>query len=302
MRIVFLGTGGTYPCTERNVVSVAVQLGKDVLLLDCGEGTQRQLMHSTVSFMAIRWIFLSHFHGDHFLGLPGLIQSMNLNDRRRPIDIFGPSGTIRLLSQLLTAGHFAPSFQISLHDVEPGDTIQFEGFRVIVREADHTVPTMCYAIIENERPGRFNTARAEQLGVPKGPLFRRLQLGQSVKVAGKIVHPRDVIGTPRRGRKVVYSGDTRPCKGIIELSKGADVLIHDATLLSSEGEIARDFGHSTAKEAAEVASEAGVRTLALIHYSPRYKDASVLEAEAKKTFEPSFAPRDLDECTVKIVD
>lgn len=302
MRIVFLGTGGTYPCTERNVVSVAVQLAKEVLLLDCGEGTQRQLMQSTVSFMSIRWIFLSHFHGDHFLGLPGLIQSMNLNDRKRPLDIFGPSGTMKLMSQLLTAGYFAPSFQISIHDVDPGDTIQFETFKVLVRQADHTVPALCYAVVENDRAGRFNTYKAEQLGIPKGPLYRKLQLGQSVKIADKIVHPKDVIGPPRKGRKIVYSGDTRSCKEVIELSKGADLLIHDATFLSSEGDIARNFGHSTAREAANVALEAGVKALALIHYSPRYKDAKVLENEAKETFRQSFAPYDLDEYTVKLLE
>ncbi|MEM4262706.1 MAG: ribonuclease Z [Thermoplasmata archaeon] len=300
MRAVFLGTGGTYPCTERNVTSIAVQMGKEVILLDCGEGTQRQLMQSTVSFMAIRWVFISHFHGDHFLGLPGLIQSMNLNDRKRPIDIFGPPGTMKLLSQILTSGYFAPSFQISLHDVEPGDAISFEAFKVIVGEADHTVPALCYSIVENDRPGKFNASKAEQLGVPRGPLFRKLQLGQSVKIGAKLVHPRDVVGAPRRGRKIVFSGDTRPCKAIIELSRNADLLIHDATLLSSEGDIARDFGHSTAREAAEVASEAKVRALALIHYSPRYKDASVLEEEAKKVFKSSFAPSDLDEYIIRV--
>jgi len=302
MRAVFLGTGGTYPCTERNVISIAVQMGKDVLLLDCGEGTQRQLMQSTVSFMAIRWIFISHFHGDHFLGLPGLIQSMNLNDRRRPIDIYGPAGTVKLLSQQLTLGYFTPSFQISLHDVVPRDVIQFEGFKVIAGEADHTVPTLCYSIVENDRPGRFNAAKAEQLGVPRGPLFRKLQLGRSIRINGKIVHPRDVIGEPRKGRKIVFSGDTRPCKTVIELAKDADLLIHDATLLSSEEKLAQGFGHSTAREAAGVASEAKVKALALIHYSPRYKDPSVLEEEAKSVFRQSFAPRDLDEYIIRTTD
>lgn len=302
MRVVFLGTGGTYPCTERNVSSVAVQLSKDVLLLDCGEGTQRQFMRSNVSFMSIRWIFITHYHGDHFLGLPGLIQSMNLNDRERPIDIFGPKGTEELMGFFLTAGHFAPRYDIISHDVSPGDVILLDGFSVVVAKADHTVPSLAYAIIENDRPGRFNSDRAKELGVPPGPLFRKLQQGEGVKVRGKIVRSKEVLGPSRKGRKLVYSGDTKPCKSITELAKGADLLIHDATLLASEERLAEDFGHSTAFGAAEVAKEAGARALALIHYSPRYKDANVLVEEAKRCFPEVFAPSDLQEYVIKLKD
>lgn len=302
MRAVFLGTGGTYPCTERNVASVAIQLTRDVALFDCGEGTQRQFMRSNMSFMNTRWIFITHYHGDHFLGVPGLIQSMNLNDRKRPIDIYGPEGTIHLMSQLLTAGYFAPGFQITAHDVEPGDKAILDGFDVEVARADHTVPTLAYGLVEKERPGRFDTKKADELGVPKGPLYRKLQLGQEIKVGGRTIHPSDVLGPARQGRKVVYSGDTRPCRQVRDLALKADLLIHDATLLTKEGVMAADFGHSTPAEAAQIARDAGARALALIHFSPRYKGQKVLEEEAKEIFPNSFAPADLDEFVIRISD
>jgi ribonuclease Z len=302
MRVVFLGTGGTYPCTERNVTAIAVQTGKDVVLFDCGEGTQRQFMRSNVSFMSTRWIFITHFHGDHFLGLPGLIQSMNLNGRERPIDIYGPEGTERLMKSLLTAGYFAPGYEIFAHDIAAKDEIKLDGFSVVAAKGDHTVPSLAFALIEDERPGRFDTSKAKDLNVPAGPLFRRLQQGEDVKIDGKVVKPSQVLGPSRKGRKIVYSGDTRPCRGVIDLSKGADLLIHDATLLSTEEKLAEDFGHSTALEAAEVAKEARVRSLALIHYSPRYRDARLLVDEAKACFPNVFAPSDLQEFIVKLSD
>jgi len=300
MRAVFLGTGGTYPCTERNVTAVAVQIDKDVLLFDCGEGTQRQFMKSNVSFMSTRWIFITHYHGDHFLGLPGLIQSMNLNGRKQPIDIYGPKGTKELMRFLLTAGYFSPGYEICVHDVEPKDKIRFNGFSVVVARADHTVPSLAYAVIEDDRPGRFDTEKAKRLKVPPGPLFRQLQRGEEVVVGERTVRPSQVLGPSRKGRKIVYSGDTRPCKEVIELAKDSDLLIHDATLLSSEEVLADDFGHSTALEAAQVAKESNVRMLALMHFSPRYKDAQVLTEEAKSCFPEVFAPSDLQEFVVKL--
>jgi ribonuclease Z len=302
MRVVFLGTGGTYPCTERNVTAIAVQAGKDVALFDCGEGTQRQFMRSNVSFMSTRWIFITHYHGDHFLGLPGLIQSMNLNDRERPIDIFGPEGTERLMKSILTAGYFTAGYDIHAHDLAAKDEVKLDGFSVVTSKADHTVPSLAYALVEDDRPGRFDTSKAKDLNVPEGPLFRKLQQGEDVKVGGKVVKSSQVLGPSRKGRKIVYSGDTRPCKHVIDLSKDADLLIHDATLLSTEGKLAEDFGHSTALEAAQVAKEVCARRLALIHYSPRYKNPEMLVDEAKACFPNVFAPTDLQEFIVKLND
>jgi ribonuclease Z len=252
--------------------------------------------------MSTRWIFITHYHGDHFLGLPGLIQSMNLNGRERPIDIYGPEGTEKLMKSFLTAGYFAPGYEIFAHDIAAKDEIKLEGFSVVAAKSDHTVPSLAFALIEDDRPGRFDTSKAKDLKVPAGPLFRRLQQGEDVKIDGRIVKPSQVLGPSRKGRKIVYSGDTRPCRSIIDLSKGADLLIHDATLLSTEEKLAEDFGHSTALEAAEVAKEACARSLALIHYSPRYRDTGLLVDEAKKCFSNVFAPSDLQEFIVKLSD
>jgi len=300
MRVVFLGTGGTYPCTERNVVSIAIQLGKEVVLFDCGEGTQRQFMKSNVSFMSTRWIFITHYHGDHFLGVPGLVQSMNLNDRERPLDIYGPEGTEELMSWLIRAGYFAPGYEIFSHDISPGDMIELDGFSVTAAEADHSVPSLAYSIEEKQRPGKFNAARACELGVPEGPLFSKLQHGETVEVDGVSVTPEQVLGPSRKGRKVVYSGDTRPCRAVVDLARDADLLIHDATLLSDEERQASDFGHSTALAAAEVAKDAGAHVLALVHYSPRYKDTDPLLQEAKKVFPATVAPSDLEEMIIRV--
>lgn len=300
MRVVFLGTGGTYPCTERNVVSITVQIGKEVALLDCGEGTQRQFMKSNVSFMSTRWIFITHYHGDHFLGVPGLVQSMNLNDRDRPLDIYGPRGTEDLMSWLITAGYFAPGYEIFAHDVSPGDRIELDGFSVTAAEADHSVPTLAYSLEENQRQGKFNASKAKELGIPEGPLFRRLQQGKEVEFNGHTVTPDQVLGPSRRGRKIVYSGDTRPCENVVELAREADLLIHDATLMSDEERQASDFGHSTALAAAEVAKRAKVEMLALVHYSPRYKDTEPLLHEAQRVFPDTIAPSDLEELIIRV--
>jgi len=300
MRVVFLGTGGTYPCTERNVTAIAIQLGKNVLLLDCGEGTQRQFMRSNVSFMSTRWIFITHYHGDHFLGIPGLVQSMNLNDRSEPLDIYGPSGTIDLMKFLVNAGYFAPGYEINAHEVSAGEDIELDGFRVLVSEVDHTVPSLAFAVTEFDRPGRFDSARAAELGIPEGPMFGKLQRGESVEIDGRTIEPDEVLGPSRSGRKIVYSGDTRPCDSMADLAKRADLLIHDATLLSQEERQATDFGHSTAKAAAEIALRAGVEQLALVHYSPRYKDVEPLLEEAKSVFPNVIAPNDLDELIIRM--
>lgn len=299
MRVIFLGTGGTYPCIERNVVAIAVQIGKDVVLFDCGEGTQRQFMRSNVSFMSTRWIFITHYHGDHFLGIPGLIQSMNLNDREKPLDIFGPEGTIKMMKFLANAGYFTPGYEIRAHEIAPGDKIELDGFSVIVSDVDHTVPSLAYALIEDERPGKFDLKKAAELSIPEGPLFRKLQQGESIDISGRTIHPNQVMGPPRKGRKFVYSGDTKPCEAILSLAKDADLLIHDATLLSNEERQAADFGHSTALAAARIAHEAGVKNLALIHYSPRYKDTKPLEDEARSIFPNTIAPSDLDEIIIR---
>lgn len=299
MKIVFLGTGGTYPSKHRNVTSVAVQMPGEVVMFDCGEGTQRQLMRSPVSFMKIRKIFISHLHADHFLGLPGLIQSMSLNGRENALEVFGPRDTASNVKAMLDLGYFKSGFEVVPRDIEPGETLDFSSYKVRAVEAEHTVPSLAYSLEEIPRQGKFDLQRAKALGIPEGPMFRRLQQGRPVTVKGRRIEPGDVVGPPRAGRKVVYSGDTKPCPAVVELARGADVLIHDSTLDSSHSTLASDFGHSTAAEAARVAKEAGVGVLFLVHLSPRYDSAEVLEREACSIFKNSKAADDLSEHMVR---
>ncbi|MDH3366016.1 MAG: ribonuclease Z [Thermoplasmata archaeon] len=294
MKIVFLGTGGTYPSKIRNVSSLAVQVGPDVVMFDCGEGTQRQLMHSPVSFMRIRAIFISHLHADHFLGLAGLIQSMSLNGRTERLLVFGPRGTKDTVTAMLDLGYFKSQFDVDAKDIGSGASVDFDAFAVETVRSSHTIPSLAYAIQEKSRPGRFNLERAKSLGVPEGPMYRALQEGSSVTVDGKVVVPGDVMGKERPGLRMVYSGDTRPCEAVAKLATGADALVHDSTLDSSHSELAAEFGHSTAAEAAELAKAANVKRLYLVHISPRYDDCKALEAEARRIFPDSIVANDLD--------
>ncbi len=295
MRVVFLGTGGTYPSKHRNVSSVLVQVGSEAVMFDCGEGTQRQLLHSTVSFMKISSIFITHLHADHFLGIAGLVQTMSLNGREKELAVYGPEGTARTVEAFLGLGHFKCAFPISVEDLEPGDSVDRGAFSVTCALADHTAPALAYALQEAQRPGRFDLEKAKSLGIPEGPLYRELQQGGVVEIGGRKVHPEEVLGPPRRGRRLVYTGDTKPCESILTLSRGADVLIHDSTLADEHSQLAHEFGHSTAAEAAQTALDAGVRRLFLVHVSPRYDDATVLEEEARLIFAASEVPGELSE-------
>ncbi|OGS55260.1 MAG: ribonuclease Z [Euryarchaeota archaeon RBG_19FT_COMBO_56_21] len=300
MKLVFLGTGGTYPSKLRNVTSIAVQMPGEVLMFDCGEGTQRQLMHSSVSFMRISKIFITHLHADHFLGLPGLIQSMSLNGREEPLAIFGPRGTKTNVNSMLRLGYFKCAFDVKTKDLRPGTELRFPGYKIESREASHSVPSLAFSLEEDPRPGRFDVKKAELLGIPEGPLFRRLQEGGTVSLGGRKISSDQVLGPKRPGRKMVYSGDTKPSKAITSLARGADVLIHDCTLDSTHSKLASDFGHSTATEAAQVAKDAGVGILFLVHISPRYDDTSILEEEARSIFPDSHVAKEFSEHVVRL--
>jgi ribonuclease Z len=298
MKIVFLGTGGTYPSKARNVTSIAIKLPGEVLMFDCGEGTQRQLMRSSVSFMKISKIFVTHLHADHFLGLPGLIQSMSLNGRESELEIFGPRGLARNVRAMLSLGYFKCGFSVRARDIEPGRTLEFGAYKVRCAKAEHTVPSIAYSLDERPRPGRFDVKKAKALGIPEGPLFGRLQRGLEVRLSSRTIRPEQVLGDARPGRRVVYTGDTRPCRSVRDLARNADVLIHDCTLTSEHSRLAAYFGHSTAVEAGRVAKAAKVGTLFLVHISPRHEDHSELEREARKAFKRSFVATDLLEFSV----
>jgi ribonuclease Z len=300
LEIVFLGTGGSWPTVRRNVPAIAIKRGKEILLFDCGEGTQRQIQKSTLSYMQISKIFITHYHGDHFLGLPGLIQTMQLNDRSEALHIYGPDGLKTLISQILSLGYFKPTYEIVAHEIEDGCSIKFDGYTIKTLSVDHNVPTLAYCLNEDQRPGRFNKERALELGIPEGPLFSKLQRGETVEVSGKKITPDMVLGPPRPGRKIVISGDTRPYEKLVDFAKNADVLVHDATFDSQLEETAIEYGHSTAKQAAEIAKKANVEKLFLTHISPRYIDAGPLENEAKEIFKNSIVPKDFQRFEIRL--
>ena len=299
--IIFLGTGGSWPTTKRNVSSIAVKRGSEILLFDCGEGTQRQFQKSNLSYMQVTKIFLTHFHGDHFLGVPGLVQTMQLNDRENPLYIYGPEGVVLLVKQLLSLGYFKPAYQVITREVNDGDILDFGEYVIRVLHVKHNVPAVAYSLEEKVRPGMFNKPKALELGIPEGPLFSRLQHGESITVKdGRIITPDMVLGPPRPGRKIVYSGDTKPYQKMIEFSKNADVLIHEATFDSELEDIAGEYGHTTSYQAAEIAKKAQVGVLYLTHVSPRYLDHKILENDARKMFSHSFVPKDFQEVEIKL--
>ncbi|MEE9151252.1 MAG: ribonuclease Z [Thermoplasmata archaeon] len=300
MNLVFLGSGGSWPTKERNLSSIALKMNGEIILFDCAEGTQRQLFLSGLNFMHVDKILISHFHGDHFLGLPGLIQSMYLNDRTKALNIYGPKGTTNIVKGILTLGYFNPTFEILTHDLRDGDLANFEDYDIKVRAADHDIPALAFCLEEHQRKGKFHPEKAIALGVEEGPLFRELQNGQSVEIEGRIVKPEEVMGKPRKGRKIVYSGDTRPTQAIIELARDCDVLIHDATLGKDLEDKAKRYGHSSPAQAAEIAKQSNSRVLFLTHISPRYGDAQPLEDEAKKVFKHSFVAADFLEYEVQL--
>jgi len=301
LRIIFLGTGGSWPTVKRNVSSLAIKRGSEILLFDCGEGTQRQFQQSNLSYMQISKIFITHFHGDHFLGLPGLIQTMQLNDRETPLHIYGPKGMEHLTNHLLTLGYFRPSYEIISHDITNGDEVEFEEYSIHVLKVKHNVPAFAYCLEEQQRPGKFNKPKALELGIPEGPLFSKLQCGQTISLAnGKNITPDMILGPSRKGRKIVISGDTMPCEEMIAFSKNADILVHEATFDSELEDIAKDYGHTTAAQAAEIAKKADVEKLFLVHISPRYLDYRVLENDARKIFVQSFVPKDFQEIEIKL--
>jgi ribonuclease Z len=298
LKVTFLGTSGSMPTPERSSSCVAVRMGRGVILLDCGEGTQRQMVAAHIGFSRVKLIFITHIHGDHILGTPGLLQSMTLQRREEPLDIYGPRGTHAFLQGVSnTLG--GPGFPVTVHEItEPGVVYNSRGFRVEACRAEHRLEAWSYAIMESPRPGRFHPEKAHALGVPEGVLWKRLQGGEDVEVGGDIVASREVCDFPRPGRRIVYSGDTKPSENVINLAQGADLLIHEATFNDDLAERALEDGHSTVSQAAEVAKKADVKRLILTHISSRYGDPTPLLEAAQRTFPKTTIAADLLEVDV----
>ena len=291
LSVAFLGTGGAVPSARRSTASLLVSRGGERLLFDCGEGTQRQMQRS-LGLVQVDAVFLTHFHADHFLGLPGMLKTYDLTDRQTPLTIYGPRGLKDLFSTLSRLiGKVG--YRIQLEELEPGDAVPLDGGEVRPFGVVHSMRAIGYALVERARPGRFDPAAAQRLGVAEGPAFAALQRGEEVEGSDGTVGPRDVMGEPRPGRLVVLTGDTAPCRATVEVAQGADLLVHDASFAEEEAQRAADTGHSTVGQAAAVAREAEVKLLALVHISSRYHVGKVLE-EAREVFEPTIAPRDFD--------
>lgn len=302
LKITFLGTSGTIPSVERNPSAILIQFEGERILFDCGEGTQRQMMIAKVGFRNLNNIFITHMHTDHFIGCFGLIETMSLNERREKLTFYTPNATF-LEKLFKTFGYQYLDFPIEVVELKDGDIVKFKNFKILAFETDHIIPSLGYALIENERRGKFNRKRAEELGIPPGPLYAKLVRGESITVNGKTITPDMVIGKPRKGRKIVYTGDTRPCKRTLEVAMNADVLIHDASFSSELQEWAVESKHSTAREAAEIAKKAKVKKLVLTHISARYsKDPLPLLNEAKEIFENTIIAEDFLSFEVKYLD
>ncbi|MEJ2679525.1 MAG: ribonuclease Z [Gemmatimonadota bacterium] len=302
MRVTFLGTAASRPTVGRNVSSLIVQRGGESLMFDCGEGTQRQMMRFGTGF-ALSDIFFTHMHADHFLGVIGLLRTMGLQGREPPMRLWTPRGTADILHSAVHLGVERVPFEVAIQELRAGQKVKQEGYDIVAFRTSHGGASLGYALVEHQRLGRFHPDRARELGVPEGPLFGRLHRGEVVEVEGRTIRPEDVVGPPRPGRRVVYTGDTRPSEKTVEMARDADLLIHDATFADEEADRARETGHSTAREAATVAKEARAERLVMTHVSPRYADdPRVLEREAREVFRSSVVAFDGMEIEVPFRD
>jgi ribonuclease Z len=291
--VLFLGTAGSSPSPRRGLPATLVRRGGDRLLVDCGEGTQRQLMRS-VGLIELEELLITHFHADHVLGLPGMLKTFALRQRERELTVYGPPG-LRRLFQLLQPVIGRVTFPITLVELEANDDLDRDGYRIAAFDVDHGGRGLGFAFVEDPRPGVFDPVRARELGLTPGPDFGRVQRGETVDG----VRPDQVMGEPRRGRKLVLSGDTAPCDMTRLVAWEADVLVHEATFLDEDAERARETRHSTATGAAELAAAAGVEMLALTHLSPRYSGGQIRD-EARTAFENVVVPRDFDRIEIPL--
>jgi ribonuclease Z len=299
--LVFLGTSGSMPTAQRAPAAILLRRGGERLLFDCAEGTQRQLLRSNVGLIELREVFLTHYHADHYLGLPGMLKTFSLRGREVPITIYGPPG-LRDLFGALRRIFGRLTYTVELKELRPGDELIREDYRLEAFAVSHGVSAVGYALVEDARPGRFDVQAADALGVPSGPERGALQRGESVTLAdGTTITPDKVLGPARPGRKVVISGDGGPSESVIEAARNADVLVHEATFCEDERERARETQHSTALEAAGVARAAEVELLALTHLSNRYFGGEVAR-EARTIFPNTVVPRDFDTIDVRFAE
>jgi ribonuclease Z len=293
LSVTFLGTSAARPTVERNVTGIVVVREGETLLFDCGEGTQRQMMRYGVSF-ALSEIFVTHFHADHFLGIAGLLRTLGLQGRTEPMRLYGPRGARRVLGEVVALGVERSPFPVEIVELKAGDSVERKEYDVATFATEHGRTSIGFALVEHTRLGRFDPDKARALGLPEGPLWGRIHKGETLTLPdGRRVAPAELVGPARPGRKLVYPGDTRPCRSVVEAADGADLLIHEATFGDEEKDRAKETDHSTAAEAAQVALAARVKRLALHHLSARYSaDAGVLLEQARAVFPETVVARD----------
>jgi ribonuclease Z len=291
--VLFIGTSGAVPTAQRGTAATLIRRGGDRLLVDCGEGTQRQLLRSGAGLVDLDAVFLTHMHADHVLGLPGMLKTFALRGREQPLPVYGPAGLRELIrSSRIFFGRLP--YQLEAVELAAGEPVGFDGYRIEPVVTEHGPPSFGYALVEDIRPGRFDLAAAAAAGVPPGPLFGALQRGERVTLeSGRTIEPDAVLGPPRRGRKLVLTGDTRPCPALVEAAAAADLLVMEATFMHDEAARAAETGHSTALEAARLAAAAQVSMLALTHLSQRSLPREIA-AEARAGFPQTVVPRDFD--------
>ena len=291
MEIIFLGTSSAVHSYTRNHPAIILKAFGETMLFDCGEGTQRQLIFAKVSPMKISKIFLSHYHGDHILGLPGLLQSMNFREREKKLTIYGPKGLYDLKDSLFKLGYSKIEFPIEFIEIGSQTIESDEDYIIKSQHVNHNVPCLAYSVEELKKP-RFNREKAIELGVPVGPDFGRLHNGEEVEIDGKIIKPEQVLGPPRKGNKITYSGDTTPCSEMVDFAKDSTILIHESTYMSEDADKAVENFHSTSADAAKIAKDSNSKELILTHFSTRYTQTDGLLKEAKEIFENTKLAKD----------
>ncbi len=292
VEITFLGTSGCIPTKERGLSAVHLSYLGETMLFDCGEGTQRQMRCAGLNFMALEAVYLTHLHADHFMGLGGMLQSMDFLEREKPLLVYGPEGTERLIEMITSLGSFHMDYlQVEAKEVSSGMVHRGIRYKVTCAPTEHNRASVAFCFTEDPHR-KFDRQKALDLGVPAGRLFKDLSQGESVEVDGKTITAYQVLADPILGRKFVYTGDTRACDAVKELAKNADVLVHEAMFSHEDIEVIRDVAHSTTVQAANIAKNAGVKDLYLTHISQRYTDPSILEAEARQVFENSHIAED----------
>ncbi|MBI5069966.1 MAG: ribonuclease Z [Deltaproteobacteria bacterium] len=287
LRLTFLGTSAAAPTLGRGLTALGLRAGGELLLFDCGEGTQRQMIRYGTGF-DVGAIFFSHFHADHYLGAIGFLRTLSMLGRTAPLALHGPRPGRRLLETMLFAGTEKLAFEVEIHEQEAGAEVRRPGGVVRAFATEHRTPSLGWMLAEDPRPGRFHPEKARDLGVPEGPLWGELQHGRPVTVEGRVIAPEGVVEPIRPGRKVVVTGDTRPCAATVAAAAGADLLVHDSTFGDEEQARAEETAHSTAREAGRMAREAGVARLVLTHLSTRYDtDPGPLARQAREEFPAS---------------